>query len=67
MLWRKIAMHNYDSEKPADHGLVCRKCQGQDFTVVYTRHRRGHIVRSRKCKTCGERMITWERPAGKPG
>jgi transcriptional regulator NrdR family protein len=51
-------MHSY---RP---GLVCRKCQGRQFAVVYTRHRIGGILRSRRCKACGERMITWERPAG---
>jgi hypothetical protein len=47
-----------------NRGLVCRKCGSRHFLVVYTRPRDGCIVRSRKCRNCGTRMITWERPVG---
>ena len=45
-------------------GLECRKCQGRAFTVFYTRHRLRSVIRSRKCKNCGARMLTKERPIG---
>jgi transcriptional regulator NrdR family protein len=57
-------MHNYQSRGQDGQGLVCRVCGGRLFTVIYTRNRNGYVVRSRQCKRCGQRMITWERPAG---
>jgi transcriptional regulator NrdR family protein len=58
-----MKMHKYH---PRSQGLVCRVCGGRRFAVIYTRNRQGGILRSRKCKHCGNRMITWERPAGEP-
>lgn len=45
-------------------GLVCPKCGCGQFFVVYTRPARdSKIVRSRECRHCGRRMITYERVA----
>ncbi len=52
------------TSQPQKDGLACRKCGGRGFMVVYTRHRQGYIVRSRKCKDCGHRMLTKVRPVG---
>ena len=56
-------MHKYQKRPPKGKGLTCRKCGGWRFVTYYTRKRRDCILRSRQCKTCGERMITWEQPA----
>jgi len=45
-------------------GLACPKCGCNHFFVVYTRPARdGKIVRSRECRHCGRRVITYERVA----
>ena len=42
-------------------GIVCQKCEGQLFDVVWTRPRaKGEIARCRQCRFCGHRMITTE-------
>ncbi len=42
-------------------GLVCPKCGCEHFRVVYTRRAPGgKIVRSRECRHCGRRVITYE-------
>jgi hypothetical protein len=61
-----MKMHKDHPRRQDGQGLVCRVCGGRMFAVVYTRNRKGCIVRSRKCKHCGNRMITWERTAGEP-
>jgi len=44
-----------------DKGLVCRKCGCRHFRVIYTRPQAdGRIKRSRQCRNCGRRMVTWE-------
>ena len=44
-------------------GLVCRRCEGQAFRVIYTRPAwGGRIQRRRECRHCGKRITTWERP-----
>ncbi|HNO80614.1 MAG TPA: hypothetical protein PKN33_21410 [Phycisphaerae bacterium] len=42
-------------------GLACPKCGSNHFFVVYTRRVLGSkIMRSRECKHCGRRVITYE-------
>ena len=43
-------------------GLVCRQCGCHHFEVLYTRQRPGSIVRVRRCRHCGKRMVTRETP-----
>ncbi len=52
-------------EKPDERrGLVCPRCGCEHFRVVYTRRAPGgKIVRSRECRHCGRRVITYERVA----
>ena len=57
-------MHNYQPRERGAQGLVCRKCGGRLFCVIYTRYRDGFILRRRECPTCGNRMLTQERPVG---
>jgi transcriptional regulator NrdR family protein len=48
-----------------DRGLQCRQCGRRHFRVVYTRAAwGGRIIRRRECRTCGERLTTWERAIG---
>jgi transcriptional regulator NrdR family protein len=43
-------------------GLACPKCGCKHFRVIYTRRALGgKIVRSRECRHCGRRVITYER------
>lgn len=45
-------------------GLVCPRCGCQHFRVIYTRRALGgKVVRSRECRHCGRRVITYERVA----
>jgi transcriptional regulator NrdR family protein len=45
----------------ATRGLVCESCGGQCWRVVYTRGRdEGVIQRLRTCRTCGQKIVTWE-------
>jgi len=57
-------MHNPPSKPTSARGLICRTCGGRGFSVLYTRSRHGYIVRNRKCKCCGHRMLTKERTVG---
>ena len=57
-------MANPRAVRPSDSGLQCRKCGGCASAVLYTRRRFGCVIRSRKCKHCGQRMVTRERPIG---
>jgi len=46
-------------------GLVCPKCGGRRFGVVYTRPGwGGKLVRRRRCRNCGQRVTTTERVTG---
>ncbi len=49
-------------EQPSEiPGIVCPKCECRHFDVEYTRPRVGRIVRARRCRNCGYRVITTER------
>jgi transcriptional regulator NrdR family protein len=49
-------------------GLKCQACGSRRFRVVYTRPAHdAKIIRSRKCRGCGRRIITWERAVGIDG
>jgi transcriptional regulator NrdR family protein len=53
------SMAKTDAEE--QRGLVCPKCSGQHFFVVYTRRVLGRkIMRCRECRHCGRRVITYE-------
>ena len=41
-------------------GLECPKCGCRHFRVIYTRPRKGHIVRLKECRYCGRRVLTRE-------
>jgi hypothetical protein len=46
-------------------GLRCRRCDGQQFRVIYTRAAiDAKVVRRRECRQCGARLTTWERAIG---
>lgn len=47
-----------------DRGLECRRCGCRHFFVDHTRRTSGLIVRYRRCRHCGQRMTTCERPVG---
>ena len=42
-------------------GLECPKCGCRHLPVWYTRQRPGHILRVRKCRHCGRKVMTRER------
>jgi len=46
------------------NGLKCRRCGCRDLRVLYTRRKRGRVVRLRVCRHCGKRMLTSEREGG---
>ena len=49
------------TEQEEQRGLVCPQCGRGHFFVVYTRRvHGGKIMRSRKCRHCGRRVITYE-------
>lgn len=49
----------------ADKGLVCGKCGCRHFFVVSTRPALSNkIVRTRECRNCGRRLVTYEAAAG---
>jgi transcriptional regulator NrdR family protein len=51
--------------KDDDRGLRCTACGGKRLKVIYTRPKPGgRVVRRRECKTCGQRITTWEKTAG---
>jgi len=41
-------------------GLRCPRCGCGHLPVVYTRPRRGFILRVRRCRHCGRRIATRE-------
>lgn len=42
-------------------GLECRRCGCRHLYVVETRKRSGQIMRIRRCRHCGQRLITREK------
>jgi transcriptional regulator NrdR family protein len=50
--------HSQSEERPG--GLRCPRCACPHLPVLYTRYRPQKIVRVRKCRHCGRRMITYE-------
>ena len=47
---------------PAERrGLECRVCGCRHFEVLYTRPWPGGIMRVRRCRHCGKRLMTRER------
>jgi predicted SprT family Zn-dependent metalloprotease len=52
-----------DDTKQAERqgGLRCPSCQCPHLPVSYTRHRTDKIMRVRKCRNCGRRLVTYER------
>lgn len=40
--------------------FTCFTCGCRHFYVVYTRPRRGYILRVRACRHCGRRIVTRE-------
>lgn len=52
--------------RQTEAGIRCRRCGCRHLDVVYTRHRWYGIVRSRRCRYCGYRIITRERLIGQP-
>ena len=52
------------TEQEEQRGLRCPKCGCEHFRVIYTRRAwGGKIMRSRECRHCGRRVITYERVA----
>lgn len=47
------------SEQPA--GMQCPSCGCRHLPVYYTRQRIGKVVRVRKCRNCGRKILTTER------
>jgi transcriptional regulator NrdR family protein len=47
-----------------DRGLTCPGCASHRLQVLYTRHRARSIMRVRRCRDCGRRVVTHERLAG---
>ena len=46
---------------PAErHGLECRACGCRHFEVLYTRPWPNGIMRVRRCRHCGKRLMTRE-------
>ncbi len=44
-------------------GPVCRQCGCRHFLTVYTRPRGDAIVRRKRCRNCGQAILTRERIA----
>ena len=53
------------AEKPEERrGLIGPQCGCEHFRVIYTRPALGgKVVRSRECRHCGRRVITYEQVA----
>lgn len=52
------------TEQDEQRGLRCPKCGCEHFRVIYTRRTwGGKIMRSRECRHCGRRVITYEHVA----
>ena len=47
-------------------GLECPNCGCKHLPVYYTRHRPGYVMRVRRCRHCGRRMLTKERDRPAP-
>jgi transcriptional regulator NrdR family protein len=45
-----------------EKGIICPKCGAARLKVEYTRHRAESIRRVRRCKDCGRRFPTVEKP-----
>ena len=46
-------------------GIRCRSCGSQQLKVVYTCAKpQGLVMRRRECRSCGQRLTTWEREIG---
>jgi len=45
-------------------GLQCTRCGCRLFAVISSTRRPGYILRRRKCRHCGKRVTTTERPVG---
>lgn len=43
-------------------GLECRRCGCRHFFVDHTRKARRMVIRYRRCRHCGQRVTTCERP-----
>jgi len=41
-------------------GLECPKCGCKHFRVIYTRPKKGQIIRRKECRYCGWRVLTRE-------
>lgn len=53
-----------DDKSAQQRGLACPHCGCEHFRVIYTRRALGKkVVRSRECRNCGRRVITYERVA----
>lgn len=48
---------------PAIMGIACIGCGCCHFHVTNTVKRRGSIIRYRRCRNCGRRVVTTEKPA----
>lgn len=55
------------SESKEKTGLECPRCGCQHFYVVYTRPRKGRIIRRKECRYCGNRVLTHESIVGIKG
>jgi len=51
-----------NAEPPREpSGLRCPRCGCGHLPVLYTRHKRDHVLRVRHCRNCGRRVMTRER------
>ncbi len=46
--------------KDRNQGIECPRCGCRHLPVLYTRRRFGRIVRVRRCRHCGRRVVTSE-------
>lgn len=47
-------------EGQPEPGLVCRQCGCRHFYTIYTRPKAGYVMRLKRCRHCGRRMVTRE-------
>jgi len=52
-----------EGDEKENRGLECRKCGCRHFFVDHTHRSLRMIVRYRRCRHCGQKMTTHERPA----
>lgn len=57
-------MADKQAEKEKTVGIECRKCGCRHFYVDHTEAMPGKIVRYRRCRNCGNRIVTTERVGG---